>query len=323
MEQDHDWLVVHLVTLGSRDPLERKQRKVANMRLISRRNAVWALALMTGLSFTTGWAWAEIQTPGQDKNNRGKGKKLADRSEATIVEIFAGIESGDLEVKLIPKDSTQATIMITNTTDAPLTVKLPEAFAGLPVLAQRGGFGGGGFGGGNRGGGGFGGGGGGNQGFGGGGGGMGGGMGGRGGGMGGGGFFNVAPGKVGKVKVPVVCLEHGKADPRPRIPYEIKPLDEVTARSQVVDLCAMLGNREIDQRAAQAAAWHLQNDMSWEELASKEIRHLNGVREPYFTSDEIYRAVQIAQEAERRAEFRQPRETSSYQEQLLHSGSSQ
>ena len=54
-----------------------------------------------------------------------------------------------------------------------------------------------------------------------GGGGMMGGMGGGGMGMGGG-MFNVAPEKVGKFKVPTVCLEHGKHDPTPRVTYEIR-----------------------------------------------------------------------------------------------------
>ncbi|MBN2292752.1 MAG: hypothetical protein JXM70_10025, partial [Pirellulales bacterium] len=66
------------------------------------------------------------------------------------VEMFKAIESGQLEVKLIPKNSMQSRVRIFNKTDQPLNVKLPKAFAGVPVLAQ-GGFGpggGGGFGGG-------------------------------------------------------------------------------------------------------------------------------------------------------------------------------
>jgi len=226
------------------------------------------------------------------------GKENPFDRQARSVEMFAAMKAGQLDVKLIPKDSTQATVILKNETDGPLRVKMPEAFAGLPVLAQFGGGGGG-----NRGGGGFGGGGGGggNQGI---GGGFGGGGGGGGRGGGGGGFFNVAPGKAKKVKVPVVCLEHGKKDPAPRIPYEIKPLDQVTDNARVFELCSMLGGREIDQRAAQAAAWHLQNEMAWEELANKEIRHINGIREPYFKVDEIYRAVQIVAESARRADHR-------------------
>ncbi|MBP63781.1 MAG: hypothetical protein CMJ62_19825, partial [Planctomycetaceae bacterium] len=130
------------------------------------------------------------------------------------------------------------------------------------------------------------------------------GMGGMGMGGMGGGFFNVQPGKARKIQVPLVCLEHGKPDPRPRIPYVIKPLEEVSDSPEVYELCSMLGYGQIDQRAAQVAAWHLQNEMSWNQLATKEIRHLNGVREPYFSSDEIYRAMLIVRETELRAESR-------------------
>ncbi len=123
--------------------------------------------------------------------------------------MFAAIEKGDIAVQLILKDSTQCRVLIENKTDKPLNVKLPDAFAGVPVLAQRGGGGGGGGGGsrssgsGSKGGG--------QQS-------MGGGMGG-GGMMGGGmGMMNVPPEKVGQLDVPVVCLEHGKRDPRPQCP---------------------------------------------------------------------------------------------------------
>nr|MBC8356805.1 hypothetical protein [Planctomycetota bacterium] len=98
------------------------------------------------------------------------------------VGLFEAMDKGDIEVRFIPKDATEANVLIENKTDKPLTIKFPEVFAGVPVLAQFGG-GGGGFGGG--GGGGFGGGG--QQGGGGGGQGLGGGGGGQQGGGGGGG----------------------------------------------------------------------------------------------------------------------------------------
>ena len=44
----------------------------------------------------------------------------------------------------------------------------------------------------------------------------------------GGGFFDVAPDRVGKIKVITVCLEHGKDDPNPRVPYELRPVDAFT-----------------------------------------------------------------------------------------------
>ena len=220
--------------------------------------------------------------------------------QARTVEMFAAIENGDISVKLIPKDSTQCRVLIENKTDKPLNVKLPSAFAGVPVLAQIGGMGGMG---GRRGGSGRGGMGGGNQG-------MGGGMGGMG-GMGGGGrgMFSVPPEKIGKFKVPTVCLEHGKQEPRAAIPYEIKPLESFTTKPGVRELCEMIGSGQLDQRAAQAAAWHLNNDMSWQELAAKRLRHANGMSQPYFNRGEIQAGIQIAAAAVKTAKLRQQQES--------------
>ena len=64
----------------------------------------------------------------------------------------------------------------------------------------------------------------------------------------GGGIMNVAPEKVGQCKVTTVCLEHGKAEPREAIPYEIKPLETVTTNPGVRELCQMLGNGQLNQR---------------------------------------------------------------------------
>ncbi len=250
-----------------------------------KRNIVYPLTLLSALLAT-----ASLLLAAEVKNATAE-----DQPEAKTVEMFAAMEAGDIEVKIIPRNSKQSTVLIENKTDKPLSIKLPQAFAGVPALAQ---FGGGGLGGGGLGGGGQGGG---QQGFGGGmgGGGMGGG--GMGGGGMGGGMFNVAPEKVGKIKVTTVCLEHGKKEPAARIPYKIVPIESFTDRANVIELCKMLGRGEIDQRAAQVTAWHLANDMSWEELARKEIKHLNGVREPYFTRAELLRALRIAQAANDRA----------------------
>ncbi|HUT09259.1 MAG TPA: hypothetical protein VMY42_02080 [Thermoguttaceae bacterium] len=207
------------------------------------------------------------------------------------VEMFSAIAKGDIEVKLIPKDSTQCRVMIENKTKQPLNIKLPEAFAGVPVLAQPG-FGGAGMGGGGNN---FGGG----QG-------MGGGMGMGGGGMGGMGMgmMNVPPEKVGKLEVTTVCLEHGKPEPRPNMQYEIKPIGEFTDKAEVRELCRMLGTGRIDQRAAQVAAWHLNNEMSWQELAAKQLRRANGISRPYFSPMELQAGMQISAMATAMAEQR-------------------
>jgi hypothetical protein len=226
----------------------------------------------------------------------------SEKEVAKVVELFAGIKSGDIEVKVIPKDAKEGTVTIKNNTGKPLTIKVPEVLAGVPVLAQGlGGIGGagganggnnGGYGGGNQ-----------NQGF---GGGMMGGMGGMmGGGMGGmgGGFFNVPADKVGKFQLVTVCLDHGKKDPNPRVPYELVPIESYAKDPAVTEVLKLMVKGKLDQHSAQAACWHLQNGLAWEELATKiGVKHLNGTVEAYFTPAHLERALAATRAAQKQIE---------------------
>jgi hypothetical protein len=60
----------------------------------------------------------------------------------------------------------------------------------------------------------------------------------------------------------------------------------------------------VSQRAAQAAAWHLANHMTWEQLVDKRIHHLIGGDETYFTKDDILAAMQITDRAIKAADAR-------------------
>jgi hypothetical protein len=225
---------------------------------------------------------------------------------AAPIGLFEAMDGGQVDVKFIAKNDRAARILITNKLEQPVQLKLPEAFAGVPVLAQRGGggFGGGGFGGGGRGGGGFGGGGtgGGQQSV---GGGLGGGgLGGGGlGGGGGGGFFSIPPEQTAKINVAVVCLDHGLQNPSSSNPYKMVPAEEHLDRPAVIELLKAFGRGELNHGATQAAAWHLNNDLSWTDLAAK----LAGTRRspsrpPYFSRDEIRAGMAYAAEAIRLAD---------------------
>ena len=239
--------------------------------------------------------------------------------QAKRVEMFDAMDQGLITVEYIGRDSKQANIIFKNKSDESLDVVLPETFGALPVVAQMlggmGGMGMGGMGGGMGGmGGGMGGMGGGMGGMGGGqgmgggfgGGGMGGmgggmgGMGGMGGGMGGmggmgmGGMMRVEPDRPRKVTVGTLCLEHGKADPNPRMKYRIVRLSEVNANPEVAELCKALAQGKVPQNTAQAAAWHIANGLSWEELAKKPrvISEYTGI-ELYFSGLEIQNALRL------------------------------
>ena len=231
----------------------------------------WKFVLATLCLLPTAWSAEEADEP------------------AAAIDLLAAMKAGDIEVKIIPRDEKVGTVIVTNKTGRPLTIKLPEALAGVPVAAQ---FGGPGIFGNdqnplnnnNA-----------NQ------------------GLGvairpqgqqnnfGPGIFNVGPERAIKLKFTAVCLEHGKRSPNTRIPYELVPLESFTSEAGVVELVKMLSRREIDQPTAQAAAWHLADGMSWEKLARKiSVRHLNGVSERFFTGDQLAAAKDAVTEAERR-----------------------
>lgn len=54
------------------------------------------------------------------------------------VEMFAAMDGGEIDVKFIPLDASEANLVVKNLTDKPLKIRLPEAFAGVPINAQMG-----------------------------------------------------------------------------------------------------------------------------------------------------------------------------------------
>ena len=231
-----------------------------------------------------------------------------------VIDFFDAKNQGLIEVTLIARDSLNARIQVKNLTDEPLIVNKPFAFGAVPVLAQR-----------NRGGGGMGGmggmsldelrpggafapggafgsggafgtggsmqfgmgggsGGGGNQSM---GGGMGGGRGGSGGGGGVGGFFNIPPKKNVREDIKTVCLEHGKKEPNSHIKYDVRPINEVVEKPEVALLCAQIGTGQINQDVGQAAVWHVNCGLSWEQLAVKTMTQQGQPPRPYFMPQQL------------------------------------
>ena len=206
----------------------------------------------------------------------GAAEKSAETSkvdESKAVELFQAMDQGLVEVKLIPKNSLQSSLSVTNKTDKEIVVDMPKAFAGVPVTAQPGGMGM-----------------------------MGGMMGGRG-GRGGGGMFAIAPNKTHKQSVRTVCLEHGKKEPRSTVDYTIVPIDSYTDNKTTQVLCSMLGDEELDQNAVQAAVWATENGLTMEELAAKKRQvSRNNPVESYFKASELQLSAQLIEMANARAE---------------------
>jgi hypothetical protein len=239
----------------------------------------------------------------------------ATASSSGIVDLFDAMHNGDLGVQFIARSSREATLILTNNTDQPLNVHLPEAFAAIPVLGQ-GGLGGagaagrttgtgnnnknqavgsgtqnnqqrpGGFGGAVANG-------------------QGGAANAQGANGANAGAFSIPPERVVKLKLPTVCLEYGKASPSAHIPYMIVPIETYTSNLEVQELCRMLGTGTLDQQSAQAAAWHLANHLSWEKLADmKHFPHNSGFTSPVFSSDQMRAAMALTDKAIKMADAR-------------------
>ena len=76
--------------------------------------------------------------------------------------------------------------------------------------------------------------------------------------------------------------------------YKIVKIESATDKQEVVELCKLLGTGKIPQNTAQAATWHMTDDLSWEELARKDrIRLRNGYTQKFFNARELRLALEV------------------------------
>lgn len=193
--------------------------------------------------------------------------------EAPVVYLFKGMEEKKLEVKLIQKNSKTGNLLIENKTNETLTIGMPDAFVGVHVLNQIGG-------------------------------GLGGGLGGGGGQQGGGGqgFFSIPPGKLVRVPVNSVCLEHGKPEPMSRMKYQVMPVEKVSTDPVLRQLLRAVAVGRVNKNAAQAAAWHLANGKTWRELAAMKIKRAGNLPSPpLFSYNDLRQADMLVTMAKAKA----------------------
>ncbi len=203
------------------------------------------------------------------------------------VELFAAIEAGRAEVRVIPRDSKVVNLLVRNLSEKPLRLEMPAALAAAPIAAQPGNglfpgandpFGNNNNGGNNS------------QAI----------------GLPGGQqnnnnvpfgnpFMNIPAGREIKVRLACVCLEHGKPEPSTRIVYELKPLADYTTDARAIAAVAGLGKKGVNQRVVQLAVWNLVNDKSWEDLAAKKIKHIGRFDSPMFQPSELESAQALVQ----------------------------
>jgi hypothetical protein len=250
--------------------------------------------------------------------NTGPIRQLSLDREARVVDLFEGERDGQLGLRMVAQNPKSGLVFVTNRSPESLTVAVPKAVVGIHILPQFGqgpglgnqnGFGqGNGLGNGQAGGGG----------------GLGQNTGGTLGPMGnnqgflgqnganglnpaGNGFFSIPPGKTVQLQLNSVCLSYGRPDPTPSMKYKLVRVEDQVSDPALQELLAGINERS-DRDAVQAAAWHLANGLSWEQVAKLSNQRLPGVITPMFTDSEVRNARSLVESAKELAEAR-PEET--------------
>lgn len=254
---------------------------------------------------------------GLTAGNTGPIRHLTLDPTAPVIDLFDGEEAGRLSLRMVAQSPKTGLVFVTNRSPEMLTVAVPTAVAGIHILPQFGplqaqgfqnGFGQG-TGAGNTG---FGnsqaganglaqttggslspmG----NQGF----------PNGQVGQSGqnpGNGFFSIPPGKTVQLQLQSVCLNYGRPDPTPAMKYKLVRLEDQVSAPALQELLAGINERS-DRDAVQAAAWHLANGLSWEQIAQLSTQRLPGVKTPMFTAAEVRSAQSLVETAETQAKSR-------------------
>ena len=204
---------------------------------------------------------------------------------ASEILVFDAAASGKADVRVIPRDAHQVTLLVRNTTSGVLRIRIPGVLAAVPVLPEPGSIS-------SR-----------NpqqqtQAL----------------GIGysdpaqvrkiidgkkpvpavhHGDVFSVPPGKVVRKTFKSVCLQYGIPEPGPRDKYKLAPIGEVVSNDVVSQLLGYL--TPANQRVVQLAAWHLNNKMSWDQLALVRISPGNGRSNQPFQRRELQSAYQMVQ----------------------------
>jgi hypothetical protein len=110
--------------------------------------------------------------------------------------------------------------------------------------------------------------------------------------------FAVSAGQTLAIRVPTVCLEYGRREPTPRMPYRLEPLTTVSEDPKLALVLGGLASGHLTQKVTQAAAWHIASGRTWEQLAAEVIDRAGGDPDlPMFTAAELAaarKAVELA-----------------------------
>lgn len=253
---------------------------------------------------------------------RGAITKPTLNPDAPVVELFCGIDKDQFEARLVASNAHEGKIFITNKTDKMLTVAVPKGLVGVQILAQNQ-FGnpfnpigvGNGFNNGQQNG-----------------------MqgqngtaqtvGGNAGLMGQNGFqngfqngiqngnngfnpginqfpgagimFSIPPEKTVQLAFNSVCLNYGLREPHAGMKYKLAKAESVMTDPVLLQLLEDYSPRT-NRAVQQAAAWHLANGLTWEQIARLVDEKIPGDPTPLFNSQQIQAAKSLVEKSQKAA----------------------
>lgn len=111
-------------------------------------------------------------------------------------------------------------------------------------------------------------------------------------------MFSIPPERTVRLPYDSVCLEHGKRTPHPRGNYKLFPVEKFTDDPTFQTLIKMVGTGKVDKQSAQAAAWKLSHDLTWEDVARIEYERVAAPNVPQFTPAQLLSAQNLVAAAE-------------------------
>ncbi len=79
--------------------------------------------------------------------------------------------------------------------------------------------------------------------------------------------------------------------------YKIIPVEEYSKDERLPALLSLIASKNVDPQVAQAAAWNLMSNLSWDELAAKRSNEPGETDYPYFAPQALGMAQMLVSDA--------------------------
>jgi hypothetical protein len=117
------------------------------------------------------------------------------------------------------------------------------------------------------------------------------------------GFATIPAGKSIRLAMRTVCLHYGRPEPTVKMTYRLQPVAEFSDSPVLAELLENYSPRT-DRDAMQAAAWHVSNVLTWDQVQQLPDRRAPGSGRRYFAQQTVDDARSLVQQAEVAAKTR-------------------